>query len=366
MLLVIFMNSVLVGVETHLSAGGSRNSVLWLKHAETFSLCFFVLEISCRALAGGLDCLRDLWFCFDSTVLLIGLSAKIVWSLGVTDSNDWWQGIFLIRMFRMVRLIRALRMVRLFDQMWNLVYGLMTSLSVMISTFGLLSMTLYVFACIGVDLITNNAELRSHRITADIVDYHFGNLLRTMLTLVQFVTMDSIAAVYVPICYVRPDLSIYFMLVLLSISVALMNIISAVLVEVVLANASQKRLIEQREMKAKLKKLLPTIAEVFQQIDQDNSGMITLEETKHVKISQLPRELTDKISVETMTDLFEVLDADSSGELSQEEFVQGLLNISLLDVPLPIVQILKLCKITSEELRELSTEVSRLKCMLHI
>jgi len=324
------------------------------------------LRFLAELLAGGKDCLRDMWFCFDLTLILIGVTGKAVGMLGITGSNNWWQQLFLIRMFRLFRLIRALRMVRLFNQMWNLVYGLMTSLNVMISTFGLLAVSLYGFACVGVDLITNDTELANHSLTSEIVDYHFGNLFRTMLTLVQFVTMDSIAAVYVPICYVKPGLIIYFVLILLVISISLMNIITAALVEGVLANASQNKLSEQREMKSKLKKLLPTIAEVFQQIDQDSSGMITLEEARNVRLSQLPRELTDKVSVETMTDLFDVLDTDSSGELSQEEFVQGLLNISLLDVPLPIVQILKLCKLTSEDLKHVTEDVHLLKRVLQV
>ena len=45
-----------------------------------------------------------------------------------------------------------------------------------------------------------------------------------MLTLVQFVTMDSIAAVYYPLVVERPWLAVFFMPVMVLISVGLMNL----------------------------------------------------------------------------------------------------------------------------------------------
>ena len=99
--------------------------------------------------------------------------------------------------------------------------------------------------------------------------------------------------------------------------------------------------------------------EIFHQLDADKSGLITHDEVENVpvaslafqrailkkkheqkqslseslfpEVSILPPRVLDALCVENITDIFDYLDVDGTGELSQMEFVEGLLNLCLLD-----------------------------------
>eukprot|EP00435_Cladocopium_sp_Y103_P067734 s99_g30.t1 len=70
--------------------------------------------------------------------------------------------------------------------------------------------------------------------------YAFGSLPRAILTLVQFVSLDSIAGVYFPLIMAKPWLAIYFMPLMVLIPIGLMNLVTAVLVEHALSHATRE------------------------------------------------------------------------------------------------------------------------------
>eukprot|EP00913_Durusdinium_trenchii_P030381 g28458.t1 len=149
-----------------------------------------------------------------------------------------------------------------------------------------------------------------------------------MLTLMQFVTVDSVAIIYGPL--VRKNgkyyLAIYFCAIILIVSIALMNLVTAVLVEGALENAQNDKEADK--------------------------------EIEAVPMDVLPKELFEKSGISSMKEIFAILDVDGGGELSQDEFVDGLLDIFFRDVPLEIlghltVQTLKLLRLMEHRLNTL-------------
>ena len=105
---------------------------------------------------------------------------------------------------------------------------------------------------------------------------------------------------------------------------------------------------------------LPSLIEIFHELDADQSGLITHDEVENVpvpslvfrhridsimkiaikmsknvnlfpEVSILPPRVLDALCIENITDIFDFLDVDGTGELSQMEFVEGLLQLCLLD-----------------------------------
>lgn len=252
----------------------------------------------------------------------------------------------------------------MFRTVWRLVYGLLTSGNTMLSTFFILLLTLYIFACLGVELITKDPLLQRDPDTKDIVAYHFGSLQRTLLTLVSFVSADSIAQVYMPICIVRPFMVIYFIIVILTVSVSLMNLVTAVLVEGALANAANDKELGRHDMKQKVRKFAPKVMQVFAEIDEDGSGTIDRHEVTKINLDELPIELNSE-HVESLEDLFDMLDVEGKGTLTQAEFADGLLNLLTMDVPVHQMKTFKILQLHTTALDQIKSRLSSLEASLN-
>eukprot|EP00928_Gymnodinium_smaydae_P022255 TRINITY_DN1874_c0_g2_i3.p1 TRINITY_DN1874_c0_g2~~TRINITY_DN1874_c0_g2_i3.p1 ORF type:complete len:553 (+),score=97.54 TRINITY_DN1874_c0_g2_i3:86-1660(+) len=357
----IAANAILIGVETELSLKGG--DLTWIHALENFFLVFYTCEVILKLFARSLGAFKDNWFRFDFVCIILGLLATVLSVYKEEGTTAWWEQIMLVRVFRLLRLLRAFRMMLFFRTMWTLVYGLFESMETIASTFGLLLVTLFMFACAGIDMITKDEYVATHELTAEIVAFNFGDMGRTILTLMQFVTCDSIASIYMPLVVVKPQLAAYFVTALVFISISLMNLVTATLVEGALNTAQDMKLAEDKATKQKMRRLLPTIMEVFRNVDVDGSGELTLEEMEHVHLKHLPKEFKEKVSVENMKDMFEILDVDGTGKLSEAEFVEGLISIALMEVPLSTVQLLKQVKLTHSHVIHVEGEVNRIKSL---
>lgn len=275
-----------------------------------------------------------------------------------------FETLLLVRCLRLLRLVRALRMVSHFKVMWRLVYSLLTAGQTMLSTTVLILLALFIFGCVALEFITKDPKLSSHPETGPIVTDFFSSLPRAILTLTQFVTLDSIAAVYYPLIVQKPLLILYFGPILFIVSIGLMNLITAVLVENSLEHAAHEAETERLQLKKRVKEALPALLEAFQELDADGSGCLTKEEVENVPIDILPPKMLEAISIESMPELFELLDVDCSGQLDQKEFVEGLLNLVLLDVPISTIQSLRLLRLLRTMSQKLDHDVQALHSLV--
>eukprot|EP00439_Symbiodinium_sp_Y106_P022385 s836_g2.t1 len=276
---VIVLNSALIGVETQMSLNG--HDLVWADEAEVVFLVIYISEILLRCIAEKWGCLFDWWFLFDFTLVLSACVEQVAYIFTGSSADQ----IMILRLLRLIRLVRSFRMIKQIKSIWRLVYGLLTCGQTMFSTFALLSLVIYVFGVLGVEVISNNTELQSNSATAHIITNHFASLGMTMMTLLQFVTMDSIAPVYTPLALEQPLLLLYFLPLGAIVSISLMNLITAVLVEGALEHARQDR------------------------------------EEERCCIN---RRILDRASVDSMEELFKILDVDSSGLISRAEFEEPL------------------------------------------
>lgn len=102
----------------------------------------------------------------------------------------------------------------------------------------------------AIELIAKDHQLQQDETTRDILSGNFAGLPSTLLTLLQFVTLDDVADVYFPLIMAKPYLCAFFFPILMFISVGLMNLVTASLVE----NAMQTAALEAEEERLKLKK----------------------------------------------------------------------------------------------------------------
>merc|ERR1719443_42577 len=140
----------------------------------------------------GWSCLRSNWVVFDFVLVVLGaVSSWIIEPILLAQddggaSMEALAPLMVLRVMRLLRLARSLRLLSQFKTLWMLVRGLLSSASTMFYTFALMILILYVFACLGVELITKDNKLYTDPDVGEHVQEFFPSVLTTMLTLVQF------------------------------------------------------------------------------------------------------------------------------------------------------------------------------------
>ncbi|CAE7585170.1 Cacna1b [Symbiodinium microadriaticum] len=365
---LIFAHLILQGVETELELRDSwqdSGDQDYTDYTDAFftikvvDLLFFVLfsfEIVLRFVGGGLGFFFNAWFLLDTLLILTGLVASVDSLLGGSAVLGKT-----VRGLRLIRLGRAAKMTRKFQVLWPLINGLLNSAKLMISVFVILALFIYIFACLGVELISMDEDLREgigKNETKDLIDNHFATLPLTMLTLVQFITLDSVAAIYLPLMRVKPLLAFYVVPILLILPITLMNLVTAVLVEHGLEHA-QEEAMELKAMKSKYaKESALQLGSLFQELDHDGNGQITRAELNLVPV---PKELFDVLFVDDLSDVFDMLDVDSTGTLSKDEFVDGILQMITRQTPVETLQMVQMLQSLRKTVQTISQRLSSIE-----
>lgn len=363
--IIILANIIMIGIEAEMSLT-KKEEMSWATNVEQAFLAVYTLELLLRIAGGGIRTFWSCWFLLDFFLVCVGMLAVVVAPMLTGGGTDMagFEKLLVVRGLRLLRLARVLRMVGRFKVVWRLVSGLLTAWDTMLSATGLIMLWLFIFACVAVEIVSKDKDLLNNPDTGAIVEYAFGSLPRAILTLVQFVSLDSIAGVYFPLIMAKPWLAIYFMPLMVLIPIGLMNLVTAVLVEHALSHATREEEVHRMHTKEKIKAALPELQTIFTSLDADGSGHVTRAEAANVPLTVFPPKVLEAVSVDSMADLFEMLDVDEGGTLTQAEFFEGLLHLLLLDVPMWAIQTLKLLRPLRKETIQIAKDLDDLKQFL--
>lgn len=332
---IIVLDGLLLGVEAENNLDPFITDKTWINVLAWIFKAIFAFEISLRFYAFGVrQALMCSWIRFDAFLVSCAVMDVVVGYIFKED-QEMVDSMLVLRVFRLARLVRAARLMVQFRTLWLLISGLRASLQTVMWTWVLLLMISYIFAVLGMEVIPPR-DLSRETVFGQVASDKFGSLLQAMLTLLQVLTLDSIAAIYRPLIREGKDnmpvfVIVYFVLFILFVSVALMNLVTAVMVEGSMQQASQDRealrAIEEKRKKA----LVPKLRSMFEAIDKDKSGDLSLEE-----LEAAPRQMQDELrgitNMDDLSEVFYLLDVDDSGAILIDEFLEGILKASTGDV----------------------------------
>lgn len=363
---VIFVNAITIGIEADMSIQNDEEEMTWSLIVEVLFLVIYILELIIRLVANKWRCFRDPWFIFDFVLVTVSLLGQVIGA--VASFPAVIQQVLILRALRLLRVIRALRMIKQMRGVWRLVSGLLTSCNTMMSTLALLSLVLYIFAVLGIEMIAKDDTLQADVVTSRIIQENFSSLFVIMMTLSQFVTMDSIASIYIPLIKKKPELSSYFIALVIIVSIALMNLVTAVLVEGALGHVRQEKEEDVKLSNSKFREMIPQLQSLFESLDTDKSGELQrteIEAAEREKRAEIPADILDKASVASMTELFEKLDVDKSGSLKSAEFIEGCMNIFLLEIPVRDLMMMKMIRLVRSGVAHIEDEIRDLRRSIH-
>jgi len=161
-----------------------------------------------------------------------------------------------------------------------------------------------------------------------------------MLALLQIMFLDNANLIYRPLIEGSPLLLLYFLAFFLMCPIALLNIVTAIMVESSLRTANEDVEASKAWKASQRRQMMPELYNVFATLDKDGSGQIDLEE-----FFSSPPELKERIAsivdMTLLTDIFHLLDVDGSGTLSIDEFVDGIMRSCQEDKPPELLLLLK-------------------------
>lgn len=213
-IVVIFTNSVIIGLETYSSIANSFIGSM-LNIVDQICLVIFVIELILKFAAYRFIFFKSPANIFDFFIIFISIL-----------SNLFFLSIFRVfRVFRVFRTLRSLRLLRIvsgLERLKTLVVALEKSLASIVWTVLLLGVVYYILAVVGVGLFGEKFP--------DL----FGTLGKSFFTLFQIMTLDSWAmSVCLPIMEEYPLAWLYFVPFVVVSAFVMMNLVVGILVNTI-------------------------------------------------------------------------------------------------------------------------------------
>jgi len=299
----------------------------WLHVANMSMLALYTVESCLRLFVQCRQFFKSRWNCFDVIIVFAG------W-LNVIISSIVSVKFAFLRFFRIARLLRVLRIFIAFRELYLLMTGLYGAMKTILWGGLMLFAMLTLWSIIVVDFVhpwntTINYDGCSRCASG------FQSVMESSLTLFQqIVAGDSWGAISVPVILEHPWTALILVSIMLTISLGLMNLILAVIVE--RAAEARERDVENRlkEKRREQEEQKAAMLELCSNLDKDGDGTLSLQEFLFAYDNNLEfkrkLQLMD-IQREELKAVFKVLDQDSSGDVSYTEFCDKLHEIQTRD-----------------------------------
>eukprot|EP00927_Polykrikos_kofoidii_P082304 TRINITY_DN814_c0_g1_i1.p1 TRINITY_DN814_c0_g1~~TRINITY_DN814_c0_g1_i1.p1 ORF type:complete len:785 (+),score=94.43 TRINITY_DN814_c0_g1_i1:97-2451(+) len=342
--LSIMLFAVLLGAETdYMSRSDGLSHTNFMIAHVVFNMCF-IAELVIRIFVYRLQfvCGEDrIWNIVDFFMVLSGLADIWVWvsspgnSSGDGQEKDSSSGMVRavkgVRMLRLVKTCRIARMLRYVHEFKKMVFSLQASLMTLLWCVTLIFALLYMFSIVFTQGATDYLVTMSDSSESESMKQFYGNLPRTILTLYAAMSNGiSWELVLRPLVNIGWIYAALFITYITFAIFGLLNVLTSVFVESTMKSAHHYKELVVQETRAKKEVATQHLRSLFQQMDENGDGEISMTEMKfHLdNSSDCIRYLEAcDISINDVGVLFRLIDRDDSGTINISEFCEGCLKL---------------------------------------
>lgn len=326
---LIFLNAILMGVQTEFSAQAARSGAEEppiISYAGSVFCLAFTAELILRFLAQGpwdfLFSASRYWNLFD--VILVGMQVfeelvSVMVSSKDGEVNTSYSFLRVLRVLRLVRVARLVRVLRLIKELRTMIQSIFSTLSSLVWTVVLLLLLIYIAAICFTQLVADYG-MKDPELVVEGTLFHtyYGTVWLTVMSLYQAIT-GGIS--WRELCDVLMEtgngglVGIIFSMYVAFTCLTVFNVITGVFVDSAL---NMKKKEDLRDMEESL-------WEVVDSMDLDKPDRIKRSEfNQRVSDPKLQAYFKDlDLHVEEATCLFDLLDFDKKDEIETVEFVNG-------------------------------------------
>lgn len=323
----------------------------WLEMCTIGFQVVYTIECALRLMAERTDYLWNKWNLIDLFTTIFG------W-LGVILSSSAYM--IVLRVIRVIRLVRIGRLVISMPELYILLSGMTTSVKpILFGSFTLITVIL-VWSIVVVELlhpIISGMEFPS----CSSCDMAFNGVYSAALTIFSTVVAgDSWGLISIPLAKAEPWTMIILFFIIMTVSIGVLNLILAVIVERAAEARENDHERKQRCAEEQRQKDLQELVLICDRLDHDGSGTLSLQEMLDgfdgdVGFQNLMQRM--QLNRTDMETVFRALDDDASGELEYLEFCYHL-GTDLSRDPLMLTALSRYC------VMEVNTELKMLKATM--
>jgi hypothetical protein len=346
--MLILLNAFILGQQTQYMAELNRDNArdgIAIESAPVsyravhIFFCFaFTVDLGLRWIADGFaeffKTEEAAWNLFDVAIVgssLVEVIADVIADQMEGGKNRMLNNISVLRVLRIIRLVRvarAIRVMRFFRELRMMIFAICGCMKNLLWVILILTLTFYMFGVGFTSAVVDHLDTIhkwNDESNAPLIE-SFGTVDRSILSLFMSMSGGNDWSAYYDALGPLPAYYHYAFLLFICFSIfAVVNIVTGVFVESALqANMKDKDIVVQEELQAK-KVYLESMAELFEEMDEDGRGTITVKEFEHKLQDENVIAYFNalKLDVSDARTLFQLLDYDHSDEVGMDEFLDG-------------------------------------------
>mmetsp|Transcript_81837 Transcript_81837/g.212996 ORF Transcript_81837/g.212996 Transcript_81837/m.212996 type:complete len:603 (+) Transcript_81837:96-1904(+) len=340
----ILSNALFIGIQTELAASNSadQDHVVLLIISTLYTI-IFTAELALRLHTSRWHFFisRQQWYWnyLDVVVVTVSiLETALDLAMHMGSSNGaagaaQYRVLRILRITRLVRGIKLTRIVRFVRALRVLCFQISSTVKHLVWALMLFIIIIYLFGLVFTQATTEHivdyysAQKRQAPVG---LAHYWSTLPRSMLTCFWSITGGvSWESAVLPLSDLHPVWVALFVVYVCFMQLAVLNVLTGVFCQNAIESAEHDQEMVTQNMLAEKKRLVSQLLRIFEDIDMDKSGSITIQEFRHVLSNSDMQAYLTGLGLDTSDawTLFKLIDLDGGNTIEVDEFVMGCLRL---------------------------------------